>query len=84
MKTINYTKLRSKLAKSMDKIIANHEELIITREEHESVVMLSLPDYEGLIETCYLLQSPKNAKRLMKSIKQAENNLLIKQNLLEI
>ena len=83
MKTLNSTKLRANLFKLMDELVLNHEELIISREDKESVVMLSLSDYEGLKETCYLLQSPKNAVRLMQSIKEVENNTLTKQDLIE-
>jgi antitoxin YefM len=31
---------------------------------------MSLQDYEALNETAYLLQSPKNVKRLMESIEE--------------
>ncbi len=83
MSILNSTKLRANLFKIMDDLVSNHEELIIHRENKESVVMLSLSDYEGLKETCYLLQSPKNAERLMHSIKEVENGLLIKHDLIE-
>lgn len=32
--------------------------------------MMSLEDYESMAETTYLLQSPKNARRLLESIQQ--------------
>ena len=31
---------------------------------------MSLEDYEALTETAYLMQSPKNAKRLIESIEE--------------
>ena len=34
--------------------------------------MLSLAEYESLQETAYLLRSPANAKRLLKSIESLE------------
>jgi len=47
--------------------------LLLSQEKTErSVVMLSLEDYEALEETAYLLRSPKNMKRLIKSIAQLE------------
>ncbi len=46
--------------------------IIITRKSEDSVVMLSLEDYESLEETTYLLRSPKNVKRLFESISQLE------------
>ena len=46
--------------------------MIITRKNSEAVVMISLEDYEALNETAYLLQSPRNAKRLLESIEELE------------
>jgi antitoxin YefM len=49
----------------MDRVCNDHEPVIITRKGDQSVVMLSLEDYEALEETAYLLRSPENARRLM-------------------
>lgn len=37
---------------------------------NETVVLMSLEDYESLDETAYLLQSPRNTRRLLESIEQ--------------
>jgi antitoxin YefM len=34
--------------------------------------MMSLEDFDSLKETAYLLKSPKNARRLLESIKELE------------
>jgi len=68
MIAISYTAARGNLAKTMKKVCEDHDPVIITRQNSESVVMLSLEDYESLCETNYLLQSPKNAQRLLQSI----------------
>ena len=68
MTTISYTAVRGNLANAMKRVCKDHDPVIITRQNAESVVMLSLEDYEALCETNYLLQSPKNAKRLLDSI----------------
>ncbi|RLA26368.1 MAG: type II toxin-antitoxin system prevent-host-death family antitoxin [Gammaproteobacteria bacterium] len=72
MKALSYTALRSNLAKTMEKVCADHEPIIITRKSEGAVVMLSLEDYESLEETTYLLRSPKNVKRLLESLSQLE------------
>lgn len=72
MRAITYTSARSDLAKTMKKVCDDHNPIVITRKNTESVVMISLEDYEALNETAYLLQSPKNAKRLIESIKELE------------
>lgn len=67
MDAISYTAARENLAATMDKVCQDRAPVIITRKRDQSVVMLSLEEYESLEETAYLLQSPENAKRLMKA-----------------
>ena len=54
----------------MDRVCDDHEPLIITRNGEQSVVMLSLEDYNALEETAFLLRSPANARRLLLSVAQ--------------
>ena len=70
MNVLTYSEARSGLKQAMDDVCQNHEAILITRQRGEHVVMLSLEDYNSMEETLYLLGSPKNAKRLMASIKQ--------------
>lgn len=72
MKAITYTAARSNLAKTMKDVCDDHDPVIITRKQHDAVVMMSLEDYEALNETAYLLHSPKNTKRLLESIEELE------------
>lgn len=72
MDAISYTAARSNLAKTMDEVCEDHSPVIITRNKAQSVVMLSLEDYESLQETAYLLRSPNNARRLLESIAELE------------
>jgi antitoxin YefM len=46
--------------------------LIITRNGQQSVVMMSLEDFNSLEETAYLLRAPKNAQRLLEAISSLE------------
>ena len=57
----------------MDKVCSGHSPVIITRNRDQSVVMLSLEDYEALEETAYLLRSPANARRLLEAIHALES-----------
>ncbi|MCK4401901.1 type II toxin-antitoxin system prevent-host-death family antitoxin [bacterium] len=72
MEAISYTAARENLAKTMSQVCDNHDPVIITRKNNLAVIMLSLEDYEALNETAYLLQSPKNATRLSKSVEELE------------
>ncbi len=72
MKALTYTAVRGSLAKTMREVCDDHDPVIITRKQHDAVVMMSLEDYESLNETAYLLHSPRNTKRLLESIEELE------------
>ena len=72
MEAITYTNARQNLAKTMDKVCDDHAPVIVTRKSSNSVVIMSLEDYQALEETAYLLRSPKNMRRLLESIAQIE------------
>lgn len=74
MDTITYTAARASLADTMDRMVNDHEPIIITRSREQSVVMVSLSDYKTMEETACLLRSPKNARRLLRSISQLESS----------
>ena len=72
MDAISYSSARANLASTMDRVCNDHEALIITRNGDQSVVMLSLEDYNALQETAYLLRGPVNARRLLSALEQLE------------
>jgi antitoxin YefM len=72
MKAITYTAARQNLAKTMDEACKDHAPIIVTRKANDSVVIISLEDFQALEETAYLLRSPKNTRRLIESIAQLE------------
>ncbi|MDW7711091.1 MAG: type II toxin-antitoxin system prevent-host-death family antitoxin [Deferrisomatales bacterium] len=72
MEAIPYTRLRSNLAKEMDRVCDDHAPIIVTRKSSRSVVMIALDDYEALEETAYLLRNPENARRLLESVAELE------------
>ena len=73
MRAITYSAAREKLAETMENVCDDHDPVIITRRNSDSVVMISLDDYEALNETTYLLKSPKNTRRLIESIHELES-----------
>jgi len=69
MDAISYSHARATLAKAMDRVCEQHEPLLITRQGRQTVVLLSLEDYESLEATAYLKRSPENARRLTEAIR---------------
>lgn len=72
MDVITYTAARANLADTMNRVCEDHEPVIITRNNEQAVVMMSLDDFKALEETSYLLRCPKNARRLLESIASLE------------
>ncbi|MEL7630829.1 YoeB-YefM toxin-antitoxin system antitoxin YefM [Pectobacterium aroidearum] len=68
MRTISYSEARQNLSATMMKTVEDHAPILITRQNGEACVLMSLEEYNSLEETAYLLRSPANAKRLMNSI----------------
>lgn len=75
MEITTYTNFRKHLKTFLDNVLANHTPLFVTRTKGEDVVILSKADYESMQETFYLLQSPKNAARLLSGIEEYEKGL---------
>ena len=66
----NYSELRTDLKKYLDDIEDNNETLVVKRANGKGAVIISLAEYNSILETLHLLSSKKNADRLYKSIKQ--------------
>ncbi len=73
MKAITYTAAREGLASAMDQVCRDRAPIVITRNRDQSVVMMSLDEYEQLEETAHLLRSPANARRLLAAIQSLES-----------
>lgn len=58
MKTINYSELRNNLKSYLDGVINDSELLIVHRSDNESVVVISLEEYNSIKETEYIMKSP--------------------------
>lgn len=72
MKTMSYSESRARYAEVLTAVVEDQEEIVITRAGHESVVIVSLDEYESLKETAYLLRSPANARRILQAIERLD------------
>lgn len=83
VKTMTYSQSRARYAETLDAVVNDREEVVITRAGHDPVVIVSLADYESLKETAYLLQNPVNARRLLNSIERLESGQGVERELVE-
>ena len=79
----NYTEFRTGLKKYLDDVENNNETLIIKRGTGKGTVLLSLVEYNSILETVHLLSSKANADRLYESINQMKSGKTIREKLIE-
>ena len=71
MRTTNYTDLRNNLKKFLDAVAEDNEPLIVSRPGAESVVVISLEDYNAIMETDFVLRRPQ----LLQSLVAADDDI---------
>ena len=62
---------------NLDSLIerVNHDHSVVEIvSEHGSAILMSKEEYDALVETSYLLSSPRNAERLMASLRATRDN----------
>lgn len=79
----NYTEFRTGLKKYLDAVESNNETLIIKRGTGKGTVLLSLDEYNSIMETVHLLSSKANADRLYESINQMKAGKTVRKKLIE-
>ena len=83
MAHVTLTELRANMAKHLDQIESDRTELVVTRQNHEAVVILPLSEFEGMRETLHLLSTPANADHLRRSIAELDAGKGIERTLIE-
>jgi antitoxin YefM len=67
-----YTALREKLAGFLDQVTDDNEVVIVRRRGGRDVAFVRAEELSSLMETAHLLRSPKNAERLLESLRELE------------
>jgi antitoxin YefM len=80
----NYSEFRTGLKRFLDDVEDNHETLIIKRGTGNGSVLISLDEYNSIMETVHLLSSKANADRLYDSIKQIKDGIGMTKDLIEV
>lgn len=83
MDVTTYSDARANLKAVMDRVVEDKTHVVVTRQKAEAVVMVSLSEWNSMIETAHLLSSPKNAARLRRSIQQMDAGKGVERQLIE-
>jgi antitoxin YefM len=73
----NFSEFRTDLKKFLDSVEDNNETLIIKRKTGKGTVLISLEEYNSIMETMHILSSKKNADGLYESIKQMKEGKIV-------
>ncbi|MEC5323131.1 type II toxin-antitoxin system Phd/YefM family antitoxin [Aurantimonas sp. A3-2-R12] len=83
MSHVNFSELRANMASYFDRVEADRTELVVTRQNHEPVVVMALSEWEGMKETLHLLSTPANADHLRSSIRSYDEGRATKRDLID-
>lgn len=79
----NYTEFRIDLKRYLDAVEENNETLILKRKSGKGTVLISLEEYNSIMETVHLLRSKVNSDRLFESIQQMKDGQSFTKDLVE-
>ncbi|MDQ2100199.1 MAG: type II toxin-antitoxin system Phd/YefM family antitoxin [Tychonema bourrellyi B0820] len=81
---VTYTEALANLDELCEQVISDRDTIIITRSDGENVALIAADELASLIETVYLLRSPKNADRLLSTLKDAQARIVKPQTIREL
>ena len=70
MRVVTYTDARNTLKAVLDAVHDDADVTVISRRDGADAVVMSLAQYQTLVETLHLLSTPANAAHLAQSIAQ--------------
>ncbi len=71
MITATYTDLRSNLKDYLDRVVRDSDNVIVNRGNGSAVVIMSLEEYESMVETAYIMAQPD----LVEAIRQGDEDV---------
>ena len=69
--SISYTEARANFARLWDRVVEDREIVRMHRRGVGDVALIAADELDGLLETAFLLRSPRNAARLLSALQHA-------------
>lgn len=73
MSTATYSEAIGNLASLCDRVLSTREPVVIKRRGRRDVALLPAKELASLMETAYLLRSPRNARRLLGALQRSRS-----------
>lgn len=74
MAVLSYTDLKKNLSKHLNHVVESNKALVTTCEIGKKIVLISLNEYNSLLETMYLQSNWVNAKRLQEAVDEMNSH----------
>lgn len=84
MLAMNYSTMRNKLKNVLDRVSDDCETVIVTRKGEKNVVIMSLEQYNNLMENEFIFGNKKYYKRLLESKRQIEQGKSVNKTIEEL
>lgn len=69
--TASATDARKNFFSLLEQVGKDHQIIVVQRRDSENVALIAESDLSSLIETAYLLKSPRNARRLQEALERS-------------
>jgi antitoxin YefM len=83
MNVLNYTEFRNQMKPVLDSVVQDGETVIVNRGEKNNAVIISLDEYNALMETLHLLSNKNNAQRIYDAIERDRKGQFLQKPLKE-
>ena len=84
MLAVNYSTYRNNLKKYCDRVTDDGETVIVTRKGEKNVVVISLEEYNNLMENIKVLKNPAYFTELFRSLQQLEEGQVVLKSMEEL
>jgi prevent-host-death family protein len=74
MKTMSLAAAKTQFSALVDEAMSTHEQVTVTRNGEPAVVVLSVEDYESLLETLATLQDPEERAAFERARREADED----------
>ena len=83
MRIVTYSEARNNLKRVLDQVLIDSDFTIISRRNADDMAVLSLEQFNGLMETVNLLKYPVNASHLNEAVSQYNQNKPLENGLVD-
>ena len=83
MRVVNFSDARNRFKTVLDQVVEDADYTIISRRDADDAVIMSLEQFNGLMETFHLLKSSANSSHLGKSIEEYRSGKILNHRLID-